>query len=422
MPLPDHLLNRTLEYDAEFRADGIRATADLVATTDDGQAVVVLVRAGSCRKRSYAMDAAFTLTAAEASGRSVQSVLLYHPRKEYVRRTQLCAAELMICDDITVAARRLLPEVQLALQQIAAISADAASVEADDLKACGRRGQCSYCGAEAAVTLAVDDPRTLFLGRRKGRELVQAGVESLLVLPESVTLTPRQRIQIEAIRQSRPHVDRPALCGFAAQLRYPLRFLDFEAFSLPVPPYPDTRVWEHIPYLYTLQTVAEPGAAAEQTHFCGSAPGDYREQLAGQLMHDLGAEGTIIVYGRDFEARMLRRLGDWVPPAAQALGDCVERVIDLAQPFREFWYYHHLQRGSLSMKTVLPLLGGIGYEDLKIHNGLEANAVFSTALLESRPLKPAEQTAVIEYCARDTAGMARMTEALLRLCQDGTAC
>lgn len=408
-----------MEHDVEFRADGIRANADLVATTDDGQAVVALVRLGSWRKRNYVLDASFALTAAEASGRRVQSLLLYHPRKEYVRGLQLCAAELLICDDITVAARRLLPEVQSALQQIVAISADAALVEADELQACG---QCRYCSAEAAATLAVDDPRTLFLARRKGRELVQAGVESLLGLPQSVTLTPRQRIQIEAIRQTRPHVDRPALREFAAQLRYPLRFLDFEAFSLPVPPYPDTRVWEHIPYLYTLQTVAEPGAAAEQTYFCGSASGDYREQLAGQLMHDLGAVGTIIVYGRDFEARMLRRLGNWVPAAAQALGDCVERVIDLAQPFREFWYYHHLQRGSLSMKTILPLLGGIGYEDLKIHNGLEANAVFSTALLEGRPLNPAEQTAVIDYCARDTAGMARMTEALLRLCQDGSAC
>ena len=420
MQLPNQLSYRTLEYNVEFRAGGIRANADLVATTNDGQSVVALVRVGSWRKRSYVMDAAFTLMAAEASGRRVQSLLLYRPRKDYVRGLQLCAAELLICDDITVAARRLLPEVHSALQKIAAISADGASVEPDELKACGRRGECSYCGAEGATTAAIDDPRTLFLARRKGSELLQAGVESLLGLPESVKLTARQRIQIETIRRSRPHVDHLALREFAARLRYPLRFLDFEAFSLPVPPYPDTRVWEHIPYLYTLQAVAEPGAAAEQAHFCGSAPGDYREQLAGQLVNDLGAEGTIVVYGRDFEVRMLRRLGDWVPAAAQALGECVDRVIDLAQPFREFWYYHHLQRGSLSMKTILPLLGGIGYEDLRIRNGLEANAVFSTALLEGRPLTPADRTEVIDYCARDTGGMVRMTEALLRLCQDSS--
>ncbi len=53
-----------------------------------------------------------------------------------------------------------------------------------------------------------------------------------------------------------------------------------------------------------------------------------------------------------------------------------DRLVDLLIPFRKFHYYHPLQRGSASLKSVLPALTGKGYEGMDIADGQEASIAF----------------------------------------------
>jgi hypothetical protein len=53
-----------------------------------------------------------------------------------------------------------------------------------------------------------------------------------------------------------------------------------------------------------------------------------------------------------------------------------KRIVDLLQPFRGFRYYHPAQKGSASMKAVLPALTGQGYDDLAIQEGNTASLEF----------------------------------------------
>ncbi|TVQ39555.1 MAG: DUF2779 domain-containing protein [Spirochaetaceae bacterium] len=409
------LAGSSAEYEVQFTANGLCACADVIMRSDSDGRLLGLVRSGSWCKRSYVMAAAFTVLVAMECGVRFDRVVIYHPRRGYVRGERIDNGELLVRDDVTVTAAALTEQVKVVLRRMRSI-ADGSFDAPEQLEVCGRPGECGYCGSEAAGKPAIDDPRTLFLGARTGRDLVRNGTLSLCDLPAGIKLTRRQLIQIDAVRQRRPYVDHRLLSEFVAGLRYPLRFLDFEAFSAPLPPFAGTRVWEHVPFLYTLQTVMRPGGAVRQARFCGTVARDYRIRMVRRLLRDIGERGSVIVFGRDFEARMLQRLGSWVPQYAAALKSVGERLIDLSLPFREFWYYHHEQRGSLSMKTVLPLLAGIGYDDLAIRNGLEANVTFAAAVLGERPLLRAQRRALLSYCTRDSLGMMLMAEALMRLC------
>lgn len=406
-------------YDVRYRSGQMEARADVVLEYNGGQATLGLVRAGTGCKRSYLFEAAYVLRVAQLCGRTFTRVLLFHPEKKYTREEGVDAGQLFVCQDISTAVERVAADVVRAVHRLRLIDSGGLGPGSAELRACGQTQLCGYCRS-VSPELSDDDPRTLFHGKQRGAELLREGVVSLRNLPRSAKLSDKQSIQVEAVRERRPHIDRPALQRFLARLEYPLHFLDFEAFSVPLPPWPGIRVWEHIPYLYTVQTVPSAGARPIQRHYCAHPAADYRAQLVEQLTYDIGADGTVVVYGRELESRMLRRLADWVEHGAEAMLTIRHRLVDLAEPFQQFWFYHHRQRGSLSLKTVLPLLTGIDYQDLSIQNGGEANVLFADAVLGRSELSDRQQAALLAYCSRDTVGMVQMAETLVRLCHENS--
>jgi hypothetical protein len=88
--------------------------------------------------------------------------------------------------------------------------------------------------------------------------------------------------------------------------------------------------------------------------------------------------------------------------------------VDLLVPFRSFSYYHPEQRGSASIKSVLPALTGSGYDDLDINNGDAASLAFLNMTYGQMPAAERAKTrADLErYCGLDTEGMIRIVERL----------
>lgn len=406
-----------VRYDIWYRNGDTAARADIVAEYGGGRTALALVRAGNGLRRSYLAEAAFILQVAAQCGQTFSSVFLYHPQKGYTRDERIDSTQLFACIDITTAVERTAEDVSRTVQRLRLLHAGDPEPGVAELRACGRTQICGFCRSVAPL-LREDDPRTLFHGRKRGTELLGEGVVSLLDLPPSAKLSEKQSIQVNTVREQRPHIDPAALRQFLARLQYPLHFLDFEAFSAPLPPWSGTRVWEHIPYLYSVQTVPRAGASAVRHHFCARPDIDYRRQFVEELARDVATSGSVLVYGREFESRMLRRLADWVEDGAEAMMSICHRLVDLAEPFQRFWYYHHRQRGSLSLKTVLPLLTGIDYQDLEIRDGLQANLIFAEAVLGNGELNDTLRAALIAYCERDTGGMVAMAETLSRLCHE----
>ena len=90
-------------------------------------------------------------------------------------------------------------------------------------------------------------------------------------------------------------------------------------------------------------------------------------------------------------------------------------MVDLLSPFRSFLYYHPNQKGSASLKKVLPALVGHGYEDLTIAEGGTASAEY-VRVTYGKDASDADRNQVYAdletYCALDTKAMVDIVEKL----------
>jgi len=120
----------------------------------------------------------------------------------------------------------------------------------------------------------------------------------------------------------------------------------------------------------------------------------------------------VLVYGAAFEAGILSRLGETFPEQSAAVEDVAGRMVDLLQPFNEFAYYHHAQRGKVKLKTVLPILTDEDYSDLAVKDGYTAN--FAYRYLVSMAEDPAAEDTtalmgnLVRYCTMDTLAMVKI--------------
>ncbi len=88
------------------------------------------------------------------------------------------------------------------------------------------------------------------------------------------------------------------------------------------------------------------------------------------------------------------------------------RLVDLLIPFREFAHYHPSQKGSASIKKVLPTLTDLNYSDLAVANG-------ATAMQELAKLADEDNQEIrkhlLKYCELDTRAEIELIRKLQKL-------
>jgi hypothetical protein len=94
-------------------------------------------------------------------------------------------------------------------------------------------------------------------------------------------------------------------------------------------------------------------------------------------LHDcIGDKGTVAVYNAKFEKGVLDKLVEAFPENAGWIEKVKGWITHLLEPFQSFDYCHPAQRGSASIKSVLPVLTGSSYADLEIQEGGQASLEF----------------------------------------------
>lgn len=124
-----------------------------------------------------------------------------------------------------------------------------------------------------------------------------------------------------------------------------------------------------------------------------------------------------MAYNAPFELRCLREAAEAYPEFESWVSQVTKRTVDLLEPFRKFHYYHPEQQGSASIKSVMPLLAGRGYDTLAIRDGMAAAAAFvrSCAPEISKPDCARIRRELLEYCGTDTEGMLGICQSLARM-------
>jgi hypothetical protein len=381
---------------------------------------IVLARETTSIKDSHMIEAAFLLWNFRRCEVPIRKLYIYHLEKQYERTQSLDSQSLFSVHDVTRRAeKRLEKELPLLREFEELLGSDPTLTQFAETQ-CSRPHQCPVCSTDrdkvSGTEKAPGDLSTLFKGGRLVRELREEGYATILDVPESRLSDRRHRVQHRALTLGEAQIDHGRLTAFLESLVYPLHFLDFEATSEPIPRYSGTKPWEHVAYLFSLHQKQTETAELTHTDFVMTPGEDERREMIEYLLSSLGSDGSVIVYSAGFEKGVLNRLAGSFPEHAEALRLVTGRIVDLLEPFTDFAYYHHEQRGKLSLKRVLPLLTSESYQDERVADGYTANVAFRYLTENSGTLSEADQTTVLNdlrsYCRMDTRAMVAVIESL----------
>lgn len=387
--------------------------ADILApsTGDPGAWDLVEVKSSTRVKDINLWDIAFQAGAIESTGVRLARLGLMHIDTSYVRRGPVEPARLFALEDVTDRARALMGEVPALFARFAATIGGARpnvpiGPHCRDPFSCPLLPVCWGGLPEDHVTTMVRAGRLAFAWMERGWDRIGQ-------VPDT-ELSDLQLAQKGAVVADAPRLVKAAVRDLLAGLEYPLWNLDFESLNPAVPLFDGTRPFEQVPFQFSLHVQEAPGAEPRHVEFLSTTGDDPRPALL-EALRAIGPRGTVLAFNAAFESQVLAQLGRAYPAHGAMCADLGARLRDLADPFRTFDVYHPAQRGSYSLKAVLPAWTGRGYEGLAIADGQAAGRGWHRAVYAT-DLAPGEREAILAdlraYCGRDTGAMVELLEVL----------
>ena len=401
-------------YEASFEVDGCYCRADIMVPREGDAWDLYEVKSATKVKDINIADVAFQAHVIGRSGITLDRLFLVHIDNSYVRQGDIDPEGLFHAEDVTSQARALLPEVGSKVAAMHGIIAGdcpstAIGEHCSDPYDCDLWDRCSQF-------LPKFDVSQLYRARKKKVfELIAKGITDLGEVPPS-ELSPGQLVQQQVVQSGQTHIEPGLIRAWIDELEYPLHCFDFETMNPAVPLLNGTRPYQQIPFQFSLHILEKEGAVPHHVEFLAESPGDPRPALL-EALKAIGPTGTILAYNMGFERRILRGLADAFPAHHAFLSNLSGRFQDLITPFINFWYYNADQKGSCSLKYVLPVLTGTTYEGMEISEGGQAMREYVRVVYGDVSVK--EKASVLhalrEYCEQDTNALLDILDALKAL-------
>lgn len=403
---PDEFTKSLFEtgYDVEklantlFKKESLQITLnheDLQARLDvleDGQ--LIEIKSSTEAKSIHHEDLAFQLYLCQKNSIEIKSCHVLHLNNEYVRQGELDLNQLFTKTDVTEEVLQLLPTVEEKLNKIRTILKEECPDPHDGCK------PAYSCPAHDQYFQSLPDGNVFELSRGKaeGFKLAKQGILSLTDIKDQIKLTEKQQIQCECASNGETYINKLKLKAFLDKLEYPLYYLDFETVSFAIPKWDNTRPYQQVCVQHSCHIEHENGTVDHKEFLLETGVNPILP-FAEDLKQTLGDKGSIIVYNQSFEAGRLKELARDYPDYEEWVNSIINRMVDLLIPFREFAHYHPSQKGSASIKKVLPTLTDLSYKDLEVGNG--ATAMKELAKLADED-NPEMREHLIKYCELDT--------------------
>jgi hypothetical protein len=239
------------------------------------------------------------------------------------------------------------------------------------------------------------------------QHIIHHNVADLSQIPNEL-LNERQKRVKDATVSGKTYFDRKGAAADLARYKLPGYFLDFETISFAVPIWRRTRPYQQIPFQFSLHRL---GGDQQLTHsaFLDTTGKDSSRRLAEALVH--ACCGPIFVYNSAFEEARINEIADRFRTLRAPLLAIARRIVDL-RPVAEAHFYHPEQRGSWSIKRLLPAISpASSYEALDgIQDGNMAMAAYVEAVSHGVPLarKTAIESQLLDYYKLDTYALTRV--------------
>ena len=385
-------------FEAGFKFGDCYSRADILVPAGD-EWDIVEVKSGTSVKEVNLHDVAFQKYCYEGCGLKIRNCYVMHLNNKYIRNGELDLEELFSKRDITSEVEELYGGIESKVNELLEVMKSGNIPEADIGPRCKSPYACPL--TECWDFLPENHVFHLYRGGKKSLELFEDGIQGIKDIPEDFKLNDKQGIQRDCDLNDKVHVDKKNLKGFLDGLKYPLQCLDFESFQTAVPMFDGCKPYEQICFQYSLHIVDEEGNV-EHKEFLYDGSGDPREEFISTLKEDMLDSGSVLVYNQNFEKSKLEDLKKLYPAFSDFVDGVNSRVVDLWVPFRKFDYYNSVQKGSASLKFILPALVGKDYSDLDISGGELASLSFFNVNYLGIGDKTKVRNDLLEYCKMDT--------------------
>jgi hypothetical protein len=399
-------------FEATFEHDGVLVQVDVLSRKGRKGWHVAEVKSSTSMdgKDHYHADLATQIWVLREAGLKLAGAAIRHIDNRFVLETE---------GDYTLLFKdaELLKEVESLVSGRAAIVKQARKMlrglepEIAPGPQCNKPYACEFAEwCQRNLPAAPEWPVTI-LPHGGGKKWEQQGIVDLLALDEDALSEKHARI-LTATRKNVPYHDKAGAHGAMAEWGWPRAWLDFETINFAIPRWIGTRPYQQVPFQFSLHLQSRNGRIAHR-EFLDISGDDPRLACAKALVEAIPEEATIIAYNASFEIRVLNDLADALPRYAKALRSMARRTVDLLPIARKHWY-HRDQRGSWSIKAVLPTMGGNGYDTLEVKDGGNAQIAWLEAIDPAtgpeRKLALAE--ALKAYRKRDTEAMIAVARGL----------
>lgn len=402
-------------FEAGFRSEGALALADVMLPVRKGGKLawrMVEVKSSTSVKDYHRDDAAVQSFVARSSGVPLTKIALAHIDSDWVYPGNDDYNGLLLENDLTDEVFDRGDEVRSWIAEAQQIVAKKSEPRIATGKHCGNPYECGFLAYCQSQEPKADQPIKWLPGRLSNGLQAHIKAHSLTELrdlPDALLNEKQQRVKAVTL-SGKPYFDQRATAQALAAYKLPAYFLDFETIQFAVPIWKGTRPYQQIPFQYSVHRLSRTGKLDQQA-FLDLTGSDPSKAFAEALIAACGERGPIFVYNAGFETARIRELSERFPRMAKLLLALNERVVDLLPVARDY-YYHPSQRGSWSMKTVLPALcPDLDYGDLDgVQDGGMAMDAFMEALAPqtSKARKSEIEQQLLAYCALDTYAMVRL--------------
>jgi hypothetical protein len=406
LPLRRPLFEPALSYGNAY------ARADILNPVGKNEWDLIEVKSTTEVKDIHIDDLAFQRFTFEGAGVTIRNCILMHINREYVRDGEIDPEDLFTMEDVTELVEQRLPTIEQELQEMVhVVESEEEPVitigpHCDDPYTCSLHDHCwEHVPEHSVFTMSR-------IGNKKW-DLYDSGITDIADIPPDFRLSANQMIQKDAVVSGMERIESSRIRTFLQTLQYPLYFLDFESISPAIPVFDGTRPFQQIPFQFSLHIAEHEGGQLLHHMFLAEGKDDPRPEFMQLLQELLGNTGSIVVYNQGFEKGIMKACTEAMPEYASWYEEIEPRIVDLLVPFRSRDYYHPSQKGSASIKAVLPVLTDMHY-DGDIADGTTASneylrVTFGEADEEDRMRV---RTALEQYCALDTLAMVRIVERL----------
>jgi hypothetical protein len=411
----ESLKERKPLFEAGFMVNGIFARMDILNPAGTDAWDIIEVKSSTSIKDENIQDITFQKYCLEKSGLKINKCFLAFINNQYVKNGNIDPACFFtiqeITDEVLVASEGIQDRIQ-------------SMVEAIALRECPEMPVGSFCSSpyDCPVTicwkeLPENNIFSLYQGGKKCFDLFYAGIRHLCEIPDDYKLNASQKIQKSCDISGKPHINKAAIKDFLTTIKSPIHYLDFETINPAVPLFDGTRPYQKIPFQFSLHIVGENGGI-KHYGYLAEGTSDPRPAFLTELKNHIGPTGSIVTYNQSFEEGILRDLASAFPEYNDWVSQVCDRMVDLLEPFRNFYYYNPGQNGSASIKSVLPAITGKGYDILPIADGDSASRAFLNVTYTDVSEEECSQVRgdLEKYCGLDTKGMVWIVEKLQVLC------